>query len=162
MEALVIYGRDGDGVDAVGIAIKIALVARHCAIATGKYENGAFSLPAVLYAVKEGLVDDVAWGFHGLAVIWGTPAAGVDVDIMEAIVECCGFVNVRDWTGENADACYLGFIGEADTADVVLCSSDLSGAAGAVAVIGKHRFWEGCVIVEIVGMLGVLGGMRCE
>ena len=162
MQTLVVYGGNRDGVNAVGIAIKIALVTGHGAIATGEYEYGTFSVPAVLYAVEEGLVNNVAWTFHGLAVIRGAPTAGVNVDIMEAVVERCGFINVRDWTGENAHACYLCLIGEADTADVILGSRDLAGAAGTVAVIGKDRFWEGRVIVEVVGVLGVLGGMRSD
>lgn len=156
MEALVIYGRNGDGVDTVGIAVKVALVTGHGAIATGEDEYGPFSVSSVLYAVEEGLVNDVAWTFHGLAVIWGPPTAGVNVDILEAVVECRGLVNVGDWARENAHACYLCFIGKADTADVILRSRDLAGAAGAVAVIGKDGFREGSVIVEVVGMLGVL------
>lgn len=156
MEALVVYGRNRDGVDAVRVTIKIALVTRHGAIATGEYEYGAFAVSAILYAVEEGLVNYVAWAFHGLAVIWGAPATGVNVDIMEAVVECCGFINIRDWTGEDAHACQLCIIGEANAADVILRSCDLSGTAGAVAVVGKDRFWEGCMIVEVVGMLGVL------
>lgn len=119
-------------------------------------------MSAILYAVEKGLVNDVAWSFHGLAVIWGTPAAGVNVDIMKAVIKCCDFVNIRDWTGEDAHASHLCFIGEADAADVILHSCDLSGAAGAVVVVGKDRFWERSVIVEVVGMLGVLGAMRSD
>jgi hypothetical protein len=156
MQTLVVYSGNRDGVNAVGITIKIALVTGRGAIATGEHEYGTFSVPAILYAVEEGLVNDVAWTFHGLAVVRGAPTAGVNVDIMEAVVEGCGFINVRDWTGENAHACYLCFIGEADTADVIFGSRDLAGAAGAVAVVGKARSGKGRVIVEVVGVLGVL------
>lgn len=156
MEALVIYGRNGDGVDTVGIAVKIALVIGHGAIAAGEDEYGPFAVSSVLYAVEEGPVNDVAWTFHGLAVIRGAPTAGEDVDILEAVVECRCLVNIGDWAGENAHACHLCFVGKADTADVILRSRDLAGAAGAVAVVGKDGLGEGRVIVEVVGMLGVL------
>lgn len=160
MEALVVYGRDRDGVNAVGIAVKIALVTGQRAIATGEYEYGALSVSTILYAVEECLVNDVTWSLHGLAVIWGAPAAGINVDIMEAIVECCSFVGVRDWAGEDAHACYLCFVGETNAADVVLRSCDLAGAAGTVTVICKDWFREGSVIVKVVGILGVLKGMK--
>ena len=160
MEALIIYCGDRYGVNAIGIAVKIALVPRHGTIATSKYEYGALSVSTVLNAVEEGLVNDVTWTLHGLAVIWGTPAAGVNVDIMEAIVERRSFVSVRYRAGEDAHACYLRFIGETDTTNIVLRSSDLAGATGAVAVICKDRFGERCMIVKVVGMLGILWGMR--
>lgn len=160
MEALVVYRRHRDGVDAIGIAVKIALIAGQSAIATGKYEYGASAVSTILYAVNQGLVNDVAWSLHRFAVVWGSPTARINVDMMKTIVERRSFVDVRDGTGENAHACHLCFIGEADTADVVLGSCDLTGTASAMAIIGKDGFGERSVIVEVIGMLGVLGGMR--
>lgn len=156
MKALVVYGRDSYGVDAVGIAVKITLITGQRAISTGEYEYGALSMSSVLDTIEEGLVNDVIWSVHGLAIIRGPPAAGVNVDIREAIVECCSFVCVRDWAREDAHACYLCFISEADAADVVLRSCDLAGAAGTMTVVCKEWFRKGCVAVKVVGMFSVL------
>ena len=97
-------------------------------------------MSTILHAVNESFVNNVAWTLHGLAVIGGSPTTRINVDIVEAIVECCGFIYICDWAGEDAHACDLCLIGEADTTDVVLRSSDLTGTSSAVAVISEDGF----------------------
>lgn len=94
MEAFEIDCRDCDGKNAVGVAVKVALVSKRGAIATGKDENRSLVVTAILNTIQYRALNKIARALHGLAVIRRTPGAAVDGRILVVKVECGGLVDV--------------------------------------------------------------------
>jgi hypothetical protein len=64
MKSLVIHCRNRDGIDAIRITIKIALVTVGCTVSAGKYEDGSFSTAAVVDTFHNCALDDIIRAFH--------------------------------------------------------------------------------------------------
>jgi len=57
MKTLVINGRDSDGVDTVGVAIKVTLISEMSTIAASENKNRTLSATTVVDSVDESLLD---------------------------------------------------------------------------------------------------------
>ena len=94
MKTHVINGRDGDRVDTVGVAIKVALISVVSAVATSENINRTLPSTTVIDSVHESLLNQIIWPFHRLAIIWRAPTATVDRNILEAVIEGGRFISV--------------------------------------------------------------------
>ena len=135
MEALVVHGRYSYRIDAIRIAVEVALVPVRSTISTSKDEDRTFPSTAIVDAVYNSLLDQIVRSFHGLSVVWRPPAAAVDRNVLESVIESSCFVDVCYRAREDADACNLRIIGDANSTYVVLLGSDLSSASGTVMII---------------------------
>jgi hypothetical protein len=150
MQPLVINRRDRHRVDAVCVPVEIALIAMRCTVSAGKDVDGAFPIPPIGNAVDHRLLNEIARAFHGLSVVRRAPRTGVNRDVLEAVVEGRGLVDVRYGPGKDTHSRYFGIVGEPDTARIVLGSSNLARTAGAVVVVVELRCRKLFVIVEVV------------
>jgi hypothetical protein len=153
VEAFVINCGDCDGVNAIRVAIEVALVTMCSTIATCKDENGSPTTTTILDAVQYSTFDEIAWALHGPAVIRRTPGAAINRGIVVSVVECGGLIDVCDGPGEDADACDFGVVCDAHTADVIFHCTDLASTACPVIVFGK--LWCREVFMVIVIMRAV-------
>ena len=86
MKALVVERGDRDRVYAVRVTVEIALVPITTSISAGKDEDRAQTLPPVLHAVNDRLLNEIPWRLHGSSVIWGPPTAREDRRVLVAEV----------------------------------------------------------------------------
>ena len=84
------------------------------------------------------------------------PAAAVDRDVLVAVVERSGFVDVGDGSGKDAHAGDFGLVCDAKAAGAVLARGDLAGASGTVVIVGEFGGGEVFVVVEVVRVVCVL------
>ena len=68
-----VQGAHSDGIDAVGIAIEIAIVTGLSTIARGKHVNAALATTAVLDAIDKCIGKDPSRRLHCTAIIRRTP-----------------------------------------------------------------------------------------
>lgn len=94
VETLEIDCRDRDGVDTIGVTIKVALVTRPSTVSTGKDKYRSLATTPTLDTVQNRTFDEIARGLHGLAVIRGTPGAAVNGCILIVVIECGSLVDV--------------------------------------------------------------------
>lgn len=92
----------GDAVDAVGVAVEIAVVVARSAVASREDVDGALAPTALLNSSHHGLLNEYARRLHGPAVIWRTPRARVDVVLLHFVVDCQGFVEVCNLSRKDA------------------------------------------------------------
>ncbi len=81
------------------------------------------------------LLDQIVRSFHGLSIVWRPPAAAVDRNVLESVIESSRFVDICYRTRENANACNLRIVGDANSTYIILLGSDLSSASGTVMII---------------------------
>lgn len=150
MEAFVVDCGNCDGINAIRVAVEIALVTMRSTIATGKDENGPLAITTILNTIQYCTLDEIAWGFHGPAVIRRTPGTAINRCIVVREVECGGLINVRDGPGEDADTCDFGIVCNSHAADVIFHCANLASTPRPVVVIGKLRCGKVLVVVVIM------------
>jgi hypothetical protein len=150
VEAFEINCGNCDGINAVRVAVEIALVTMSSTIATGKNEKGPPAITTVLDTIQYSTLDEIAWALHGPAVIRRTPGTAINRGIVVLVVECGGLVDVCDGPGEDADACDFGIVCNAHAANVIFHCPNLASTTCPVVVIGK--FWCRELFVVIVVM----------
>jgi hypothetical protein len=153
VEAFEINGGNCNGINAIRVAVEIALVTMCSTIATGKDEKGPLALTTILDTIQYSTLDEIAWALHGPAIIRRTPGTAINRGIVVLVVECGGLIDVCDGPGEDADACDFGIVCDAHAANVIFHCADLASTACAVVVIGK--LWCGELFVVIVIMRAV-------
>lgn len=94
MEAFKINCGDCDGINAIRVAIEIALVTMRSTVATGKDENGPPATTTILDTIQYCALDQIAWAFHGPAIIRRPPGTAINRCIVVLEVECGGLVEV--------------------------------------------------------------------
>ena len=107
MLPLVVDGSNSHGIDAIGVTVEVALVSTRSTITRGEDEDEAFSLPPIVDPIDNGLLDEITRTLHGQPIVWWAPAATVDGNVVETIVEGCSFVDVGDRTRKDAYAGHL-------------------------------------------------------
>jgi hypothetical protein len=150
MEAFEIDGGNCDGINAIRVAVEIALVTMRSTIATGKDENGPPAITTILNTIQYCTLDEIAWGFHRSAIIWRTPGTAINRCIVVLEVESGGLIDVRDGPREDADACDFGIVCDSHAADVIFHCTNLASTARPVVVIGKLRCGEVLVVIVIM------------
>ena len=148
-----VYCADCDAIYAVGIAIKVAVVAAGRPVAGCEYEYGAFALATVIDSLEDCLLDQDPRSLHCSSVIGGAPATRINLIFLVGIVESNCFIGIGYLSGKDPDSGNLAIVCHTDTADVIPHSSDLSGASGSVPVIRQTGSGLRRVIVEIVRAL---------
>jgi len=156
-----VNGGNGDGIDAVRITVKVALVIMGCAVSTRVNENGAFPTTPVGDTVHDGFFDKITGSVHRLAVIGRSPTTAVDRGFLEAEVKRGGLVDVRDGSRQYPNSSDFGVPGDTHTAHIVFTGTDLTCAASPVMVIKQFGGREVCVVVEVVRALGPLLFRSC-
>lgn len=91
-------GADRDGVATVGISVKVAVVAIPASVSCGKHKNTALTTSSVCDTVDEGLEQDPVGTIHRFAVITGTPAARVDLCLVESVVDGLSLLHIGDFS----------------------------------------------------------------
>lgn len=107
--------------------------------------------------MQDSLVNQVIGPLHDGPRVWRAPAARVDRHVLKAVVESSRLVDIRYFSGEDADTCDLGVVGNTDAARGILPGSDLARTPRAMRIVGKLWRWQGFVIIEVVGVVGGLG-----
>lgn len=156
MQPFPVDSADGDRHEAIGVAVKVALIVDGSSIAAGKDKDAALASSALLHAVEHGLDDESTGCLHRTTVVGWTPGARVDVVRLVAVVERRGLVGIGDGSGEDADTGDTGLVGDSYAANVVLGRCDFAGASSSVLVVGEARFGESGVVVVVPRSLGVL------
>jgi len=156
VEALPVDGTHGDAVDAVGVAVKVAVIVLGGSVTTSEYVDGAEPAATVLDGVQHGPPDNDAGGVHALAVVGGAPRARVNQVVLKVVVHGDRLVGVRYRLTKDSQTSDLGVVGHTDAAHVVLDGGDLSGTAGAVAIVGQPRLGLVDLVVEVVRAGGVV------
>src|SRR5690242_18238628 len=139
-----------DAVDAIRVAVKVAVVIARCTVACRKDVDGALAATSLLYSCHHGFLDQNSWCLHRLAIVWRAPRAGVDVVLLHFIVDSQRFVHIGNLSRKDAYTRYFCIVCQTNSTDVVLPGCNLSSASRAVSVIGELWCWEVFVIVEIV------------
>ena len=103
----VVDSSNSDGIDAIGVTVEIALVPTGSTIPRGEDEDRALPLPPIVDAIDNGLLDEISRPLHGQTIVWWTPAATIDGNVLETIVKSRSFVNVGNRTGKNAHASHF-------------------------------------------------------
>lgn len=150
MEAFEINCGNCDGINAIRVAVEIALVTMCSTIATGKDEKGSSATTTILDTIQYSTLDEITWALHGPAVIRRTPRTTINRGIVVLVIECGGLIDVRDGPGEDADACDFGIVCDAHAADVIFHCADLASTACPVVVIGKLWCRELFVVIVIM------------
>jgi hypothetical protein len=145
-----------NGINAIGVAVEIALVTMCSAVATGKDEQGTLAITTVLDTIQYSTLDEVAWALHGPAVIRRAPGTAIYRGIVVLVVECGGLIYVCDGPGEDADTCDFGIVCDAHAADVIFHCTDLASTACPVVVIGKLWCRELFVVIVIMRAISPL------
>ena len=150
MEAFKINCGNCDGINAIRVAVEIALVTMCSTIATGKDINGSPAITTVLDTIQYCTLDEIAWAFHGPSVIWRTPGTAINGSIVVLVVECGGLIDVGDRPREDADACDFRSVCDAHAADVILHRANLASTTRPVVVIGKLGCRKVLVVIVII------------
>lgn len=153
MQAFEINCSNCDGINAIRVAIEIALVTMCSTIAAGKDENGSPAITTILDTIQYSTLDEIAWALHGHAVIRRTPGTAINRGIVVLVVERGGLIDVCDGPGEDADACDFGIVCNTHAANVIFHCANLASTACPVVVIGK--LWCREIFVVIVIMRAV-------
>lgn len=96
VKTFIVYSRDRHRIYTIRISVEVALIAVRSTISTRKHEDGSFATAPVVDAIDNSLFNETGGTFHGHAVIRRAPAATVDGDILEAVVQGSGLVNIGD------------------------------------------------------------------
>jgi len=156
MKTLVVNGGYGDGIDAVRITVKVALVLMECSVSTRVNKNGAFPTTPVGDTVHDGFFNEITGSFHRPAIIWGSPATAVDCGFLEAEIKSGGLVNIGDGPRQYPNSSDFGVPGDAHATSIIFNSTDLAGAASPVMVVKQFGGREVFVPIEVVRALGPL------
>lgn len=148
--------RNGNRVYAVRIPIIITLILAVTPIATRKDEHRPLPVPSIVDPVNHCLPNEIVRSLHRHAVVPGAPAAAVDRDVLEAVVERGGFVDGGDGAAEDAHCGGFGLVGDPHTACVVSPRDDLTCASRPVVVERCNRARQGDVVIEIIRILCIL------
>lgn len=162
MKPLPVHRTDRQAKDRVGIPIKVALIVQSTSVPSCKYEDASFAPSSPLDPIDHGLQDQTFRSVHGFPIVRWTPGTGIDVVLLELVVERRGLVGIRDRSREDPDPRDLGTVSDAYSADVVGDRGYFSGTTGPVLVIGETRAGQGIVVVEIVGTFCKLSGDRSD
>jgi hypothetical protein len=150
MEAFKINCGNCDGINAIRVAVEIALVTMRSTIATGKDINGPPAITTILDTVQYCTLDEIAWALHGPSVIRRAPGTAINGSIVVLVVECGGLIDVGDSPREDADACDFRSVCDAHAADVVLHRANLASTARPVVVIRKLGCRKILVVIVII------------
>jgi len=150
MEAFKINCGNCDGINAIRIAVEIALVTMRRTIATGKDENGSPPITTILDTIQYCTLDEIAWGLHRPAVIRWTPGTAINRGIVVLVVECGGLIDVCDGPRKDANAGDFGIVCDAHAADVIFHCADLASTARPVVVIRKLGCRELFVVIVVI------------
>lgn len=156
MEAFEIDCGDCNGINAICVAVEIALVTMSSTIAAGKDEQGTLAITTILDTIQYSTLDEVAWALHGPAVIWRTPGAAIYGGIVVLVVECGGLIYVCDGPREDADTCDFGIVCDAHATDVIFHCTDLASTACPVVVIGKLWCRELFMVIVVMRAISPL------
>lgn len=94
MEPLIVNRRHCYGIYTIRVAVEVALIATGCAVPASKNKDRAFSIPAIIDAIDDGLLYKISRAFHRLTVVRRSPTTAVDRNIIETIVERSGLVYI--------------------------------------------------------------------
>ena len=150
MEAFKINCGNCDGINAIRVAVKIALVTMCSTIATGKDEKGSPAIATILDTIQYSTLDEITWALHGPAVIRRTPGTAINRGIVVLVVESGSLIDVCDGPRKDADACDFRVVCNAHAADIIFHGADLASTACPVVVIGKLWCRELFVVIVIM------------
>lgn len=156
MKALVVDCRNCHGINTISVAVEVALIPVRSTIATGKYKDRALSASSVVNAVNNSLVNEISRTLHRPSIVWRTPTAAVNGNILEPIIESSRFINVGNGAGKNTNTRNLGFISYANAASIIFSSCYLAGASCAMVVVKVFGCWQGFMIIEVVRVVRIL------
>jgi len=131
----IVHCTNCDRVNGVRVSVKVALVSMGSAISTREYKDTSFTSSALVDSVQYSLLDELGRTLHAPTIIWRSPRARIDRDFLVSVIQSCSLVDVADRAREDAYACYLGFVGNANTACSVLCSSNLASTTSSMMVV---------------------------
>lgn len=143
-------GADRDGVATVGISIKVAVVAIPASVSCSKHKDAALAASPIRDTVDEGIEQDLVGSFHGDTVVLGTPAARVDLRLVESIVDRLGLLNIGDLSRQDTNSRHFGVPCHAHTAEVVPGRCNLSCTACSVVVVPQSWQGKSARVVEIM------------
>ena len=83
-------------VDTIRVTVEIALVFMPSTVTARENEYRPFSISPIVDAFCEGFPDKITGSAHSLAIVFRSPAAAIDANLVVTIIERRGLVNNGD------------------------------------------------------------------
>lgn len=97
-------GADGDGIDRIRVAVKVAVVVVIPAIPRSKDKHRSFPISSLHHPFLDGVFDYFGRAIHGLAIVGWAPRARIDVVDVVPKVDGMGLGIVCDRQRKDSDS----------------------------------------------------------
>lgn len=136
MLACSVDGADGNAVDGVGVAVKVAVIITGRTIPTRKDVNRTQPTTALLDGFEHSSPNQHTRCLHRTTVVTRAPRTRVDLVLVVFVHHGLCFVGIADGLTQNSNASNLGFVRNTEPTDIVANGRNLSSTSGTVSIVG--------------------------